>query len=68
MINTRELKIAMARCGINQRGLAKMIGRSEAGVSKVINGGKCDIDTAQKIIKALDISDPMPIFFAEELA
>ena len=54
MLNVRELKIAMMRKGLNQEQLAQMIGMS----SKTFGS-----DEIEKLILALDISEPMHIFF-----
>lgn len=65
MINTRELKAQMVRKGYTNKGLSVAVGCSESKIQRVLKQGNCDMAMADKIIDALQIDDPTPIFFAK---
>ena len=62
MLNVRELKIAMMRKGLNQEQLAQMIGMSSKTFGTRLKKGVFGSDEIEKLILALDISEPMHIF------
>jgi DNA-binding Xre family transcriptional regulator len=64
VVDVKELKVAMIRKGMNQRQLAEAIGMHETQLSFKMNRGKFSLQDAEKIIRALDIDDPVRIFFA----
>ena len=66
MFNASELKAQIARRGYTQEKLAKEIGITPKTLGIKIKTGKFGTDEVTKIMQVLDISDPVPIFFAHE--
>lgn len=54
-INSKNLLLGMVDARLNGKQLAEKTGLTEYTISKVKNGGSCDIDTAYKIADALNI-------------
>lgn len=63
MLNVRELRACMVRKGYTQMQLAKELGMTPKTFGVHINQGTLGLDDAAKLIRILDIKDPMPIFF-----
>lgn len=64
MLNVLELKAAMARKGYTQKKLAKEIGLSEKTFYDRLKSRCFGSDEIEKMIKLLEIRDPIPIFFS----
>lgn len=67
MINTNELKAEFARNGLTQKQVAEAIGISDQTLRRRISSGVFGSDEIEKLIKLLDIKDPMKIFFADSV-
>lgn len=67
MLNRNELRAEMARNGITQRELAKVVGVSEKTFILKMKKGVFATDEAQAMIDFLHIKDPAAIFFAKEV-
>lgn len=65
MLNKNKLRAVFAEKGVSQKEVAQKIGISEATFSRKLKNGKFGIDEAEKMIKLLDIKEPLPIFFAK---
>lgn len=63
MLNVQELRIAMMRKGLNQEQVAEKIGISSKTFGTRLKKGVFGSDEIEKLILALDISEPMHIFF-----
>ena len=69
MVDTNELKAAIIRKGKTQSDIAKAMGISTRSLnSKINNHIPFNTIEIEKMIKILDIKDPMHIFFAEVVA
>lgn len=64
MLNVPEFKAAMVRKGYTQKALAKILGMSEKTFYDRIKNKRFGSDEIETLIKVLEISDPMPIFFS----
>ena len=64
MLNVPEFKAAMARKGYTQKALAQILGISEKTFYDRMKNKRFGSDEIEKLIKVLEISDPMPIFFS----
>jgi transcriptional regulator with XRE-family HTH domain len=64
MLNVPEFRAAMVRKGYTQKALAKILGMSEKTFYDRIKNKRFGSDEIEKLIKVLEISDPMPIFFS----
>lgn len=67
MLNTNELKAAIARKGMTQKDVAESLGFSTRTLSNRISKGVFGSDEIELLMKLLDITDPMPIFFAKSV-
>lgn len=67
MLNRNELRAEMARKGITQRELAKIVGVSEKTFIMKMKKGVFGTDEAQIMIDFLEIQDPAAIFFAKQV-
>lgn len=67
MINTNELKAAIVRKGLTQKEVAKQLNMSERTLTNRFSRGIFGSDEIEKLMNVLDISDPMPIFFAHSV-
>lgn len=65
MLNTNEFKAAIARKGLTQKDVAENLGFSTRTLSNRISKGVFGSDEIESLMKLLDITDPMPIFFAK---
>ena len=63
--NTNELKAAMVRKGLTQKDVADSLNISAKTLSNRISRGVFGSDEIECLMKLLDITDPMPIFFAK---
>lgn len=66
MFAITEFRAQMVRNGYNQKTLASAIGITPKTLYLKMKSGKFSTDEIEKIMKLLDISDPVPVFFAEE--
>jgi predicted transcriptional regulator len=68
MFNKYEFNAALARKGMKKVELARLLDIEYSTLyRKIEENGKFTREEMAKIIKELDIDDPMKIFFAEEL-
>ncbi len=65
MLNTNELKAAMVRKGLTQKDVADSLNISAKTLSNRISRGVFGSDEIECLMKLLDITDHMPIFFAK---
>lgn len=65
MVNANELKAAIVRKGLTQKEVAKQLGMSERTLTNRLSRGIFGSDEIEKLMNILDISNPMPIFFAQ---
>lgn len=68
MFNEREFEAQMARKGVKKYELAEKLGMTYTSLYRKIKSGRFTREEIGKIIELLEIKDPVPIFFAEELA
>lgn len=66
MIKTNELRGIIAKNGLSQTDVAKMIGVTPKTFYEKMKNGVFVSDEIQIMIDELHIDDPMPIFFAHE--
>lgn len=66
MIKTDELRGIIAKNGLSQTDVAKMIGVTPKTFYEKMKNGVFGSDEIQIMIDELHIDDPMPIFFAHE--
>ena len=66
MIKTNELRGIIAKNGLSQTDVAKMIGVTPKTFYEKMKNGVFGSDEIQIMIDELHIDDPMPIFFARE--
>lgn len=64
MLDVNAFKAELAKCGYTQARLAKEIGISSRTLSNRLKSGDFGCIEITKICEILDISDPVPIFFA----
>lgn len=67
MVNTLELKAVIVRKGMKQIEVAKKMGMSRKTWFDRMSKKKFDSDEMYKLIQILDIENPTPIFFADEV-
>lgn len=67
MCDTNKLRACWVAKGLNQRDVAAIIGVSEKTFCDRMKKGIFGSDEIQKMITALDILDPVPIFFAKQV-
>lgn len=63
MVNVAELRAELARKQLTQKELAKRIGISEQTLSRRMKTKVFGSDEIEKIIRVLDVKDPISIFF-----
>ena len=68
MFNEREFEAQMARKGVKKYELAEKLGMTYTSLYRKIKSGRFTREEIGKIIELLEIKDPVPIFFEEELA
>lgn len=66
MIKTDELRGIIAKNGLSQTDVAKMIGVTPKTFYEKMKNGVFGSDEIQIMIDELHIDDPMPIFFAHK--
>ena len=66
MIKTNELRGIIAKNGLSQTDVAKMIGVTPKTFYEKMKNGVFGSDEIQIMIDELHIDDPMPNFFAHE--
>lgn len=66
MIKTNELRAVIARKGLYQCDVAKMLGIAPKTFYEKMKNGVFGSDEIQIMIEELDIVDPVSIFFAKE--
>ena len=66
VIKTNELRGIIAKNGLSQTDVAKMIGVTPKTFYEKMKNGVFGSDEIQIMIDELHIDDPMPIFFAHE--
>ena len=66
MIAVNELKGKIVAKGFTQEQVAKMLGISANTFRKRLSRGVLGSDEIEKLIKILDIEDPMAIFFVKK--
>ena len=67
MLNKTALKVEMMRSGHTQKTLAKAIGISERTFYNRLKKADFGISEIEVMMKELKLTDPMPIFFAEQV-
>jgi transcriptional regulator with XRE-family HTH domain len=67
MLDRNALKAEIVRNGLTQKEVAKALGISEKTFISRMRRGVFGTDEAEKMIKVLDIKNPMDIFFAAEV-
>lgn len=67
MCDTNKLRACWVAKGLKQRDVAAIIGVSEKTFCDRMKKGVFGSDEIQKMITALDILDPVPIFFAKQV-
>ena len=65
MVNVAELRAELARKQLTQKELAKRIGISEQTLSRRMKTKVFGSDEIEKIIRVLDVKDPISIFLTE---
>lgn len=67
MVNSAELRGIIARNGLSQTDVAKMIGVTPKTFYSKMNKGIFGSDEIQTMIDQLNIDNPMDIFFAKRV-
>lgn len=67
MILTHELKGLIAKRGLSQCKMAKILGISAKTFYEKMKIGRFNSDEIQRMIQILDIENPLEIFFAKEV-
>lgn len=65
MVDTKSLRAEMVRKGVTQEDVAKQLNISSRTFSNRMAKGVFGSDEIEKLVKILDIKDPMSIFFAQ---
>ena len=68
MINANKIRARIVELGMTQKTVAEKIGMSEKTFSIKMNNGKFGLDEAEKLIEVLDIAEPVPYFFPNDVA
>lgn len=68
MIATNELKGRIVAKGFTQEQVAKKLGISSNTLRRKLSKGVLGSDEIERLIKILDIKDPMQIFFTNKVA
>lgn len=68
MINANLIRAKIMEKGMTQKIVAEKIGMSEKTFSVKMNNGKFGLDEAERMIKLLDIDQPVKYFFADGVA
>lgn len=67
MVNVQKLKAAIVEKGFTYGEVAEALGMSRKVWADRMNSRKFNSDEMYKLIKKLDITDPMSIFFADDV-
>jgi transcriptional regulator with XRE-family HTH domain len=67
VLNVAELKAAMARKSFTQKKLANALGISERTLGNRLKRKWFGTDEIEIMIDVLDIADPMPVFFDNQV-
>lgn len=67
MLDRNALKAEIVRNGLTQKEVAKALGISEKTFISRMRRGVFGTDEAEKMIKVLDIKNPVDIFFADKV-
>lgn len=67
MVNVLKLKALIVERGMTQTQVAKKLGISRKSWYDRMSRKKFDSDEIYKLIELLDIDNPTPIFFADEV-
>jgi len=67
MFNKREFEALLARKGVKKYQVARELDMTYGNLYRKIETGHFSREEIGTLIKFLDIKDPMPIFFADEL-
>jgi len=67
MLDKNKLRAEWVKKGLTQTQVARVIGVSAKTFSLKLNKGVFGSDEIESMINALDISDPMNIFFAKQV-
>lgn len=67
MVNIKELKAEFTRNDYTQEEIAKLLGTSSRTLSNRLKNRVFWSDEIEKLIKALNIKEPMKIFFDEKV-
>lgn len=68
MIQTNEIKGKIAKCGLSQRKVAKMLGISEKTFYEKMKKGVFNSSEMEEMISILNITNPAEIFFAPNVS
>lgn len=68
MINANLIRAKIMEKGMTQKIVAEKIGMSEKTFSVKMNNGKFGLDEAERMIKLLEIDQPIKYFFADSVA
>jgi DNA-binding NtrC family response regulator len=68
MVNSRKLIGMIAENGMTRHSVAEMLGITENTLRRKLNSGKFNSDEMYNLVKLLNITDPIAIFFADEIA
>jgi hypothetical protein len=67
MVNTNKLRGIIAERGLDQKDVAEMIGKSPKTFYEKMKKGKFDSDEIMLMVSGLSISNPVDIFFADDV-
>ena len=67
MVNTHKLRGIIAERGLDQKDVAKMIGKSPKTFYEKMKKGKFDSDEIMQMVSGLNIENPVEIFFADDV-
>lgn len=67
MVNSNKLKGLIVSNGLTQKDIAEKLGMTPKTFSLKLKKGVFGSDEIEIMIKLLDISDPVPIFFADDV-
>jgi predicted transcriptional regulator len=67
MVNTNKLRGIIAERGLDQKDVAKLIGKSPKTFYEKMKRGKFDSDEISKMVTGLNITNPVEIFFATDV-
>ena len=67
MVNTHKLRGIIAERGLDQKDVAKMIGKSPKTFYEKMKKGKFDSDEIMQMVSGLNIENPVDIFFDDRV-